>query len=118
MERSSPETRIAFFHGDQIRRVIHENEWWFVINDVIEVLAASSDPAQYFKRLKERDPELAILTDKEGGTICTTPDAFSGNIGRSAKNVLLEYRRHLPFDSIHPVAESRALQALACQSRL
>jgi hypothetical protein len=46
---------------------LHKNEWWFVINDVIESLTDSNDPAQYFKRLKQRDDELAkLLTDKGG----------------------------------------------------
>ena len=57
-------TKIAIFKGKQVRKTIHNNEWWFVINDVIESLTNSSDPAQYFKRLKERDVELAKLTDK------------------------------------------------------
>ena len=41
-------------------------EWWFVINDVIESLTDSTDPAQYFKRLKEKDDELAKLTIQGG----------------------------------------------------
>jgi len=60
------ETNIAVFRGKEIRKTIHKNEWWFVINDVIESLTDSSDPAQYFKRLKQRDTELAELTDKGG----------------------------------------------------
>ncbi len=59
-------TKIALFKGRQIRRTLHQNEWWFVINDVIASLTNSVDPAQYFKRLKERDEELAKLTDKGG----------------------------------------------------
>jgi len=59
-------SNIAVFRGKGVRRVIHNNEWWFVINDVIESLTDSSDPAQYFKRLKQRDEELAKLTDKGG----------------------------------------------------
>lgn len=59
-------TKIALFKGKQIRKTLHENEWWFVINDVIQSLTNSTDPAQYFKRLKQRDPELAALTDKGG----------------------------------------------------
>ena len=59
-------TKIALFKGKKIRKTIHQNEWWFVINDVIESLTGSNDPAQYFKRLKERDEELAKLTDKGG----------------------------------------------------
>ena len=59
-------TKIVVFKGRQVRKTIHNNEWWFVINDVIESLTGSNDPAQYFKRLKQRDEELAKLTDKGG----------------------------------------------------
>ena len=60
------QAHLAVFRGRQIRRTLHKNEWWFVINDVIESLTDSTDPAQYFKRLKQRDSELAALTDKGG----------------------------------------------------
>jgi prophage antirepressor-like protein len=59
-------TKIAVFKGKKVRKVIYQNEWWFVINDVIASLTDSTDPAQYFKRLKTRDKELAKLTDKGG----------------------------------------------------
>src|SRR3990172_4982591 len=60
------ETHLAVFKGKNIRRTLHNNEWWFVINDVIELLTDSNDSAQYFKRLKQRDEELAKITDKGG----------------------------------------------------
>ncbi len=28
------ETKIAIFKGKQIRKTLHNNEWWFVIEDV------------------------------------------------------------------------------------
>ena len=59
-------SNIAIFRGKQIRKTLFQNEWWFAVNDIIEVLTDSNDPAQYFKRLKERDKELAKLTDKGG----------------------------------------------------
>ncbi len=59
-------TNIAVFRGKGIRKTLHNNEWWFVVNDVIESLTDSNDPAQYFKRLKQRDEELAKLTEKGG----------------------------------------------------
>jgi len=61
-----PDTKIAIFKGKQIRKTLYNNEWWFVINDVIQSLTDSNDPAQYFKRLKQRDAELAKITDKGG----------------------------------------------------
>ncbi|MDP3957563.1 MAG: Bro-N domain-containing protein [bacterium] len=57
---------LAIFRGKKIRKILYQNEWWFSVNDIIEALVDSHDPAQYFKRLKERDPELAKLTDKGG----------------------------------------------------
>ena len=54
-----PETRIALFQQKEIRRTIHNNEWWFVIEDVVQALADSADPKQYIQRMKQRDPELA-----------------------------------------------------------
>ncbi len=51
-------TKIAVFMGKEIRKVIHNNEWWFVIEDVVQLLTDSKDPKQYIQRAKQRDPEL------------------------------------------------------------
>ena len=60
------DNKIALFKGKQVRRIIHNNEWWFVVNDVIEVLTDSNDPAQYFKKMKQRDEGLAKLVEQGG----------------------------------------------------
>lgn len=57
-------TKIAIFESKKIRKTLHQNEWWFAINDVIEALTDSRDPAQYFKRIKQRDNELAKLLEQ------------------------------------------------------
>ncbi len=54
----NPETRIALFQRREVRRVIHNNEWWFVVEDVVLALIVSRDPKQYIQRMKQRDPEL------------------------------------------------------------
>lgn len=59
-------SKIAVFKGEEIRKTIHNDEWWFVINDVIAVLTDSKDPAQYYKRIKSRDVELKKLTEQGG----------------------------------------------------
>lgn len=38
---------------------MHNNEWWFVVEDVVLALIYSSDPKQYIQRMKLRDPELS-----------------------------------------------------------
>ncbi len=50
---------LVIFEGQQIRRVWHENEWWFVIEDIVEVLTDSSDPKGYLKDMKRRDEFLS-----------------------------------------------------------
>ena len=41
------DTKIAIFKGKEIRKTIHNNEWWFSVVDVIEVLTDSADPNDY-----------------------------------------------------------------------
>jgi len=51
-------TRIAIFQKKEIRKVIHNNEWWFSVEDVVLALINSTDPKQYIQRMKQRDNEL------------------------------------------------------------
>jgi DNA-damage-inducible protein D len=56
---NNPEIRIVLFQKREIRRTIHNNEWWFVIADVIGALTDSVDPQGYIKDMRRRDPELS-----------------------------------------------------------
>ena len=47
-------TKIAVFKGKQIRKVIHNNEWWFSVVDVCGVLTESVDAGAYWRKLKQR----------------------------------------------------------------
>jgi hypothetical protein len=35
---SNPEARVALFQSREIRRTLHNDEWWFVITDIIAAL--------------------------------------------------------------------------------
>ena len=52
-------TKIAIFRNRKIRKTIHKNEWWFVVEDVVLALIDSSDSKQYIQRMRIRDPELS-----------------------------------------------------------
>ena len=52
------QSRISLFQKKQIRRTLRNNEWWFVISDVVAVLTDSSDPQGYLKDMRRRDPEI------------------------------------------------------------
>lgn len=51
--------RIDVFKGREIRRTLHNNEWWFVISDAVAVLTDSVNPTGYIKDMRRRDKELA-----------------------------------------------------------
>lgn len=53
------ESNIAVFRGKGVRRTLHNNEWWFVIADVVSVLTDSIDPGGYIKDMRRRDQELS-----------------------------------------------------------
>jgi len=55
----STETRIAIFKGIEVRKTIYENEWWFVIDDVVVALTDTVNARDYMKKLRKRDNELA-----------------------------------------------------------
>ncbi len=48
------ETKLAVFKGKEIRRTLHNNEWWFSVVDVCEVLTESPDPGAYWRKMKQR----------------------------------------------------------------
>ncbi|OGZ10746.1 MAG: phage antirepressor protein [Candidatus Lloydbacteria bacterium RIFCSPHIGHO2_02_FULL_54_17] len=47
-------TKIALFKGKEIRKTLHNGEWWFSVVDVCEALAESVDAGAYWRKLKQR----------------------------------------------------------------
>ena len=62
--------KLILFEGKEIRRTWHNEEWWFVIEDIISILTNSIDPKGYLKDMRRRDEELA----KGWGQIATLLD--------------------------------------------
>ena len=59
MRKDKQSTKIAIFQKKEIRKTIFNNEWWFVIEDIVLALIDSKDSKQYIQRMKQRDPELS-----------------------------------------------------------
>lgn len=60
---------IQLFEDRKIRTAWDEEkeEWYFSVQDVVAVLSESTDPKQYIKKMRTRDPQLSA----NWGTICT-----------------------------------------------
>ena len=48
------ETKLAMFNGIEIRKTFLENQWWFSVIDVIAILTESTNPRDYWYRMKKR----------------------------------------------------------------
>ncbi len=61
-------TKIALFKGKKIRKTISNNEWWFSVVDVCEVLTDSIDAGAYWRKLKQRlkKEESEVVTKCHG----------------------------------------------------
>lgn len=67
MKKQDKIAKIAVFQKKEIRKIIYKDEWWFSVADIVEALTDSTDPKQYIKKMRQRDPEL----NSYWGTICT-----------------------------------------------
>ena len=70
-------TKVVIFKGKQVRKTIHNNEWWFVVNDVVEVLTNTPNVKDYVRKMRIRDEELSkgwgqivtpLSVETEGGS--------------------------------------------------
>jgi hypothetical protein len=61
-ELEQQSSKIAIFKGKQIRKTIHQGEWYFSIIDIVAVLTESPNPRRYWSDLKIQ------LSEKEGFT--------------------------------------------------
>ena len=50
-------TKIAVFKGKQVRKIIHNNEWWFSIVDVVAALTDSQNSRDYWYKMKIREKD-------------------------------------------------------------
>ena len=50
--------KLIIFQSKEIRRTWFNDEWWFVIKDIIAIITESSNPSGYLKKLRKRDQSL------------------------------------------------------------
>lgn len=66
-ENTMEEQKLAVFKGQNIRRILHNDEWWFSVIDIVLVLTDSDKPRDYWYRMKKRELEN---TEFDLSTIC------------------------------------------------
>jgi hypothetical protein len=51
--------KLVVFGGKQIRRVLHNGEWFFALVDIVAALTDSANPTDYLKKMRARDKALS-----------------------------------------------------------
>ena len=69
------ESKIDLFRKQEIRKILHEKEWWFSVKDVLEVLTDTKDGTRYASDLRKKDPGL---NERYSEITRTLPFASSG----------------------------------------
>ena len=77
------EKNITIFEEKEVRRTWHDDQWYFVIADVVQILIDSSDVRQYIKKMRSRDPELS----SNWGTVCTPLEVMSKDGKKRKENM-------------------------------
>jgi DNA-damage-inducible protein D len=47
------------FEEKEVRRTWHDEQWFFAINDVVEVLSETKNVTDYIKKMRLRDAEIS-----------------------------------------------------------
>ncbi len=70
--------RLVVFQGKEVRRAWHNDEWYYSLVDIIEVLSESKNPTDYLKKMRKRDEELKNYI----GTNCPQVEILTSSIYR------------------------------------
>lgn len=73
----------ALFEQNEVRRLWHDEQWYFSVVDVVEALTDSANPKEYIKKMRARDNELLV----NWGTICTLLEVTSKDGKKRKENM-------------------------------
>lgn len=74
MNNSDELNKLVIFKDKTIRRILHNNEWWFSVVDVVGALTDSSNRGAYWRKLKQRlnEEKSEVVTNCHGLKLTAT----------------------------------------------
>jgi hypothetical protein len=98
-------SKIAIFRGKQIRKAIHQGEWFFSIIDVVEVLTESSSSRRYWSDLKSKlieDEGFSQLYEKIVQLKLEAPDGKMRETDTADTETLFRIIQSIPSPKAEP----------------
>ena len=104
MNKKRSHVKIAVFRGKNIRRVIHNNEWWFSVVDVIEILTGTDRPRKYWNDLKKKliKEGYSEVSEKIGQLKMVAPDGKMRETDCANTETLLRVIQTIPSPKAEP----------------
>ena len=98
-------TQIALFKGKKIRKIIHNNEWWFSVIDIIEILTGSDRPRKYWSDLKKKlaDEGYIELSEKIGQLKLMASDGKYYSTDCANTETMLRIIQSVPSPKVEPL---------------
>ena len=98
-------SKLAAFEGKRIRKILHEDEWFFSIIDVIEVLVGGDRPRKYWSDLKKKlvAEGYAEVSEKIGQLKMAAPDGKQRFTDCANTETLFRIIQSIPAPKVEPL---------------
>lgn len=95
---------LAVFEGKEIRKTLHEGEWWFSIIDVVEALVGGDRPRKYWNDLKKKlvVEGYSEVSEKIGQLKMPAPDGKMRRTDCATTETLLRIIQSIPSPRAEP----------------
>lgn len=96
--------KLAVFEGREIRKTIHNGEWWFSVIDIIQVLTGTERPRKYWNDLKKKLLQEGYfeLSEKIGQFKMLAPDGKKRLTDCSNTETLFRIIQSIPSPKAEP----------------
>jgi prophage antirepressor-like protein len=97
--------RVAIFEGKHIRKIIHLDEWWFAVIDIIELLTGSDRPRKYWSDLKKKllSEGYIEVSEKIGQLKMMAPDGKKRLTDCANTETMFRIVQSIPSPKVEPL---------------
>ncbi len=99
--------RVAVFEGKHIRKIMHLDEWWFSIIDIIEVLTGNDRPRKYWNDLKKKLTleRYVEVSEKIGQLKMMAPDGKMRLTDCASTETMFRIIQSIPSPKVEPLKQ-------------